>query len=296
MLVAVPFNTVPYTSTNGGVTWNTNNSAFGNDWHYVASSADGMRLIAAGNVGRLALSIDGGSSWATSNVPVAAWSAVASAADGSKLVATISNGRIYTSTDAGLTWVSNNTPTFYWTSVASSADGTRLAAVWGGSSIFISTNSGSTWSSNNVGGDFISVAFSADGTKFIAASTVGPNGKICTSTDGGATWTSNNVPNNIWRSVASSADGSRLVAAASGGIYASYSAASPQLSLATTGESLLLSWIVPSTNFMVEQNSDLSPGNWTPLTDSPTLNLTNLQQQLLVTPSNTQSFFRLKAP
>jgi photosystem II stability/assembly factor-like uncharacterized protein len=297
MLVAVPFNTVPYTSTNGGGTWITNNSAFGNDWHYVASSADGMRLIAAGNVGKLVLSTNGGSSWATSNVPVAAWSAVASSADGSKLAAAISNGRIYTSADSGSTWVTNSVPNLNWMSIASSADGTRLAAVWGGATIFISTDSGSSWSSNNAGGDFISIACSADGTRLVAASTIGPTGKICTSTDAGATWISNSIPNSIWRSVASSADGNRLVAAANGGgIYTRYTTPSPQLSLTPAAGNLLLSWTVPSTNFAVQQKSNVSAGNWTTLSALPTLNLTNLQEELILIQTNARGFFRLSTP
>jgi hypothetical protein len=68
------------------------------------------------------------------------------------------------------------------------------------------------------------------------------------------------------------------------------------LSLTPAGGNLILSWTVPATNFVVQQNSYLGLGNWTAVTDPPTLNLTNLHQELFLSPSNTQSLFRLKAP
>ncbi len=294
-LAVVPFNAVPFTSTNSGITWITN-TAFGNDWHEVASSSDGLRLLGAGNVGKVAVSTNAGGTWTTSNVPVAAWSAVASSADGSKLVAAVDNGHIYTSVDFGVTWTTNNNaPALHWESIASSADGTILAAVWGGSSIFLSTNSGSIWFSNNVGGDFVAIALSADGTKMIAASAVGNIGKICTSADTGANWVSNSVPNtNAWRSVASSADGNKLVAVAgNGGIWISQTTPTPRLNLATSAGNLAFSWTVPSTNFGLQQKSDLTAADWVTVTDPPALNLTNLQDEVVLSPTNSSGFFRL---
>src|SRR5260370_684405 len=67
------------------------------------------------------------------------------------------------------------------------------------------------------------VASSADGTKLVAAGAywqfgVGNYypGPICTSTNSGATWTITSAPVTNWTSVASSADGVRLVGAAFG--------------------------------------------------------------------------------
>jgi hypothetical protein len=191
--------------------------------------------------------------------------------------------------------VSNSTPNLPWKSIASSADGSMLAAVWGGASVFLSTNSGSSWSSNNIGGDLISIASSADGKKLITASNVGI-GSIYTSSDGGRTWISNNVPSNVLRSVTCSADGSRLVAAANGSIYTSYSTPSPQLTFAPSGGHLVLSWIVPSTNFILQQTSNIRATNWIASGNYPTLNLTNLQEELKfpLLPAYPINFYRLK--
>src|SRR6266536_810154 len=70
-------------------------------------------------------------------------------------------------------------------------------------------------------GPWNSVASSADGTKLVAAARefldscgIYSDGLIYTSPDSGATWTQTSAPTNSWQSVASSADGTKLVAAA----------------------------------------------------------------------------------
>jgi hypothetical protein len=70
----------------------------------------------------------------------------------------------------------------------------------------------------------------------------------------------------------------------------------PQLNIAASSTNLTLSWIIPSTNFALQQNFDLTTTNWTTLTNVPTLNLTNLQNQVIVSPSNSSGFYRLKTP
>jgi hypothetical protein len=168
---------------------------------------------------------------------------VALSADGSKLVAVAGNnspGPIYYSTNSGLTWTPTTAPTNFWTSVASSADGSKLAAVVGnnttnGNVIYISTNSVNSWILSHAPTNipWSSVASSADGIKLVAA-TEGVNvpghgvtyGSIYTSTNFGMDWISNNVPRlpvALWDGVASSADGSRLVAIAQGTLGLSYS-------------------------------------------------------------------------
>src|SRR5437773_1755711 len=170
------------------------------------------------------------------------WASVASSADGIKLVAAgRGNGSynealphpIYTSADSGMTWTQTSAPTntTIWSSVASSANGTKLAAVGqsfdfntggrSGGQIYTSADSGMTWTQTSAPTNTIwsSVASSADGTKLVA---VGPSfdfntaerigGQIYTSTNSGATWMQTSAPSTIWSSVASSADGTKLVA------------------------------------------------------------------------------------
>src|SRR5580700_11032028 len=71
------------------------------------------------------------------------------------------------------------------------------------------------WTSvpNLLARDWNAVAISADGSRVVAVN----NYAIYTSTNYGFTWIPNSAPNNVgWLSVASSADGTKLVAAAYG--------------------------------------------------------------------------------
>jgi len=55
-----------------------------------------------------------------------------------------------------------------------------------------------------------------------------------------------------------------------------------------------LAWTVPSTNFGLQQSADLT--SWADVTNPPVLNLTNLQNQVTLAPSNSSRFYRLKTP
>jgi len=316
-LVAVVNNWI-YVSTNSGTSWTSNSVPLGPFFKSVTSSADGTKLVTASIVVGICgiyTSTNSGVSWQQTSAPTNyGWNAVASSADGTKLVAVGSPadtyvGPIYTSMDSGTTWVSNSAPILAWNAVASSADGTKLVAA--GSSqpaIYTSTNSGTTWVSNCIpdllseyGLYWQSVASSADGTKLVAAEEYGV---IYTSVNSGTTWTSNSVPLGYWSSVASSADGSKLVAATwaygaladAYGIYTLDSTPAPSLNIAPSDSNLVLSWIMPSTNFVLQQNLDLTTTNWTDVTDTPTLNLCNLQYQVGLSPTNSSGFYRLATP
>jgi hypothetical protein len=144
-----------------------------------------------------------------------------------------------------------------------------------------------------------SVACSADGTKIVAAAApYGGTGPLYTSTNSGASWTSNSVPNQQWTFVASSADGNKLVAVSgifiSGAIYTLQTTLTPQMNIAPTNGNFNLSWIVPSTNFVLQQSPDLS--SWSDLTNQPILNLTNLQNEVTLPFSGGVGFYRLKTP
>ena len=291
------------TSIDSGATWKTNNLPAGGPWKPVALSADGTRLIVAG-LG-ICLSTNFGETWTSTNSLSSEAVAIASSADGAELAAISSQGLIFVSTNFGMTWVQTKAlaPDSIFKSLASSADGSRLVAVAEGI-IITSTNSGTNW---------ISMASSADGSRLVAVAVTGGSyslppyvvdGPIYTSTNSGATWTSNNVPGQNWTCVASSADGCKLAAAATGenkpltggGIWIAQSTLAPQLNIATSNTSLDLSWIVPSANFGLQQNSDLTTANWTDVTNPPVLNLTNLQNEVILSPTGICGFYRLKTP
>jgi hypothetical protein len=67
----------------------------------------------------------------------------------------------------------------------------------------------------------------------------------------------------------------------------------PRLNLTTASGNLALSWLVPSTNFVLQQNLNLSAANWVMLTNTPVLNLTNLHNEIVLSPTNNNGFFRL---
>ncbi|HXJ58997.1 MAG TPA: hypothetical protein VNU68_20250 [Verrucomicrobiae bacterium] len=214
-------------STNSGATWWPVTNVFPSTNWSVAISSDGTRMVASAG-GAIYTSSDSGVIWSKTSAPAASWTSVASSGDGSQLVALASYSfacpcpGIYTSTNFGVTWVSNNAPfsiAAFNSTIVSSADGTKLAAS-GSGQINLSTNSGATWTASSLpDGAITSIACSADGTRLIAAGYIYfpcSCPVIYTSRDSGATWASNSLPGQSFETVvASSADGSKLVAATS---------------------------------------------------------------------------------
>lgn len=293
-----------YTSTNFGADWvYQTNHFFGS----LASSADGTRLVGAESY-HVFTSADAGVSWQPSGVD--GGECVASSADGTKLVTAYFAypgqlfGGIFTSTNAGFNWTRTSAPLDYWTgwtALASSADGVKLAATigptgWptGPGPIFVSTNGGGTWqASGSLTSFWFSVASSADGATLVASGSTG----TYTSADAGKNWgwVTNVPPGLNGRAyVSCSADGKTLaVALAGGGIWISRTTPTPSLNLARAGTNVVASWTVPSLDFVLQQNPNLSETNWTDVPIPPVLNLTNLQQEVLVPKVGTR-FFRLK--
>jgi hypothetical protein len=173
--------------------------------------------------------------------------------------------------------------------------------------IYISPDSGATWMMTGTPASSEGlVASSADGTKLVAP---GDAGVCYTSRDSGATWTQVNLPSGELLTVASSADGNKLVAVGwsstdgvSGGhIYTLQfplpppaPLPSPNLSISGLGQSVGLSWLVPSTAYVLQQNLSLNTTNWTDVTTPPTLNFTNLNYQVTVSPALGSRFYRLR--
>jgi hypothetical protein len=154
--------------------------------------------------------------WTQTGAPSETWRSVACSSDGTRLIAAGDDG-IYGSLDGGLTWLFlNPAPSG---SVACSADGIKIIAA-GAGAVYTSPDSGATWQPHALtSGDQYYVASSADGTKLVAVGYGGVFGSIYLSADSGGTWTTPEGPagfwlGNFWSSVASSADGTNLVAAA----------------------------------------------------------------------------------
>ncbi len=305
-----------YISSDSGSTWQLT-SAPSNQWISVASSANGCELAAVATYstiihpglgyGLLFISTNSGIAWQSNNVSQA-WNSVALSADGTVLAGICGTGLLI-STNSGVAWTSNNLPAgVTWQNILCTADGSHLMVVGYGRSfttaaICTSTNLGTTWTTNSfpIARSSFSIASSADGTTLVGAG----GDWLCTSTNSGVTWTTNDFQNMGIVCVASSADGHKLFAVTSpamghpplgGQIYTWYSPPTPRLDLAPSDAGLVLSWLIPSTNFMLQQNWDLSTSNWTTVTDTPALNLANLQNQVILPPPASNSFYRLATP
>ena len=68
-----------------------------------------------------------------------------------------------------------------------------------------------------------------------------------------------------------------------------------KVNLASSSNDLVFSWTVPWTNLVLQENSDLAATNWLTLTNTPVLNLRNLKDEVILSPSNGSGFFRLMA-
>lgn len=186
-----------------------------------------------------------------------AWTALASSGDGRRLAAAVSQGYLYTSNDyvsggrqgrhapvlqqvqagsfgvdclarlpllQGATWVERRPldEPQYWSSVALSRDGLRLLAS-SGPCLHFSGDGGPTWSKTRCSalGSWTRVAVSADGTRLFAASQDTDAPGVFVSSDGQA-WLPCGATRepNIY-SIASSANGQRLVASSLGAVFVS---------------------------------------------------------------------------
>jgi len=184
-----------YTSVNAGVTWTQQTGATSQVWSALVSSFDGSHLAAANTSnGYIYTSTNFGVTWTQTAAPSQVWSALVSSSDGTHLAAAnTSNGYIYTSPDSGVTWIQTAAPSLVWSAVASSSDGTHLAAA--------NTSNGYIYT------DVISLGYNQ--TQAIANTTIAPelkNNLIQTFvSQTGSTSQS-------WNGIASSADGTKLVA------------------------------------------------------------------------------------
>ena len=178
----------------------------------IASSADGMHLI-AGYAGFLEISSDSGATWsAPPNQPAGTGFRFALSADGQHEAGAASGRYVYVSSDFGTNWIAetNSVVTNYY-GIAMSADGSRLVTVVNGGGIYASADFGTHWTQTSAPTNaWIGVTSSADGSRLVAAAYLGG---IYYSTNFGTNWHLSAAPGtNLWAALTSSADGARVVA------------------------------------------------------------------------------------
>jgi hypothetical protein len=220
----------------GAQTW-TKSDALNFYWTGIAASADGMKMVACPLYGTnspsfpgpICLSTNGGTNWMINTATTNSWYGVCSSTNGVKLSAIVENGNpnnntnLYTSTNSGATWQPQAMP-MSPRAIACSGDGSRLLVAGATSNrvdvVYTSPDQGATWISNSIPTNefWYAVASSLNGSNLIAAAngdyTDTNPGVIYTSTNGGNLWVSNSLPQAFWNTVASSGDGSELLAGA----------------------------------------------------------------------------------
>lgn len=215
-----------YNSADSGATW-TRSAALGYAPNSLASSADGTKLIASPYSGYTYVSTNSGATWAAVSANGNTyWGGVSVSADGSTMVAGGGyDNYLHISHDSGTTWtkVYSGSGGNAWGASATSANGQTIYAVQQGR-LAVSTNGGSTFAvvDNVISQDFTAVTTSADGTKVLAAISSNVSGatgglSLYASTDTGKTWsTQTSAGTGTWSGLASSSDGSKLIASAKG--------------------------------------------------------------------------------
>jgi photosystem II stability/assembly factor-like uncharacterized protein len=292
-----------YVSTNAGETWR-----FASGGDRVACSGDGQIQFSLLNAGILTVSTNKGDNWnpaarLPSQSPSPQWSAIACSANASRIVAIAGSGALYASSDLGKTWTSNSVPSAYWSSLACSADGTKWAVAGGAANgprgpIYFSTDSGTNWNPAEAPiTNWVGLCASADGRNMFAlTASDGPlndqNG-LYRSTNFGANWIRLSGPTPWWSDIAASADGGRLVVAAIGPIYTAQFIQPPKLDIHSTNNSVNLSWIIPSANFVLQETFDLAGGNWTEVNDTPSFDSAILRQSVTEPATASNRFYRM---
>lgn len=228
-------NTLTYNEiSNSQYQWSPTPAGIDGSWTSVASSMDGVTIVAAKNddvfVGTYSAP---DARWTFRPQGIHGnWAGVAYSADGTHIYAaplTDINGHMgYIHQYVSGNWSPAAHAYGNWTSVACSSNGSIVVATQGANtmggkttygSLFVSTDEGAAWripDRMNVG-VWTSSAVSLDGTVMVAAQEVdetGYPGQVWTSTDSGATWSSNG-PHMKWSSVAMNSNGTIMIAAAS---------------------------------------------------------------------------------
>ena len=294
-----------YLSTNSGANWFPSGAPTAR-WSALAGSADGLKLFAvAKDAGRIYTSSDGGGTWSQTAAASNEWNSVACSADATVLLACTageySPGVVCGSTNSGATWQTNLNGIHY-AAVACAADAATVAVAeaptyfrgfpytW---PLDLSFNSRATWSRANLDDYWKCVTVSAGGNRIIAGARSfpewSPGGELFTSSDG-QTWETNAFANQTWNAVTCSADGAKATAASSGIYVRSFPIVQPQLSLSLTNGQAVLSWIIPSTLFTLQQSIGLTSA-WTDVPELPVVR--GVRYEVALPQSGGGTFYRL---
>src|SRR5262249_53390423 len=96
--------------------------------------------------------------------------------------------------------------------------------------------------------------------------------------------------------IAASADAGRVVVPAVRTIYTAQLIQPPTLNILSTNGNVSVSWIIPSTNFVLKLTFDLASRNWTDVTNAPLFDPATLQHSVPASATAPNSFYRMMLP
>lgn len=274
--------------------WVRDSNTYGANWESIACSADGRIMVAAAELDVAYISTSWGTNWLRLGfMPLRTWVSIACSADGTKVALAGFNAPTYISTNSAATWYPANAATNCWL-VNMSADGSKVTASGPNTNAFFtSTDYGVTWTTNYMLQPTVHlISSSPDGTALAGTDST----NLWRSTDSGATWT-NFGPVAKYRGCTLSADGNVLAGQRNDtNIWIARYTPMPRLAIAPRNTNVQLSWTVPSAPFVLQGNTDITTTNWVTLTNLPSLNLSNLHNQVSLPQIGNQGFYRLRTP
>jgi hypothetical protein len=188
-------------------------------WETVQVSSNGQYMVATVDGGDVYVSSDYGVHWTDENLGAGNWYASAMSESGQYMIAGAYGEDIYESNNYGVTWqLEPSSGAQGWSWMASSSSGQHMVATSYGGDAYTSSDYGVTWTDQTATSSFQPsfITSSASGQYLATGSSTSPYNAY-TSSDYGVTWTDQtDGPQNV-ASLAYSANGQHLVAAAYGG-------------------------------------------------------------------------------
>lgn len=183
-------------------------------------STNGTLLAASVRFESSYASRDGGATWVVLQQNLTYSASLAASGNTVKQAAAVRGSYVFVSDNEGRNWTARvSAGKRLWRAIASSADGDRLAAAEESGFIYTSEDRGLTWKQRTGTGSlrWAGLASSANGSVLVGSAYNQTEAAfyLLASTDGGSTWAKR--PAKSGYTMAASADGTRLLAAAWGG-------------------------------------------------------------------------------
>jgi photosystem II stability/assembly factor-like uncharacterized protein len=196
-LVAVSAPGYVYTSNDSGEIWTPQTSAGLRNWSAVASSEDGLKVIAGDRYGYIFTSNNGGMTWTQqSNVTNVTWYKFVCDINCSNIAGSSADG-IYSSNDSGVTWTKRYSSTWVYHALTCDRSTCTKVLALSFTTVLRSTDGGQSWTTTPAPGGLYywnDAASSSDGSTVVIISS-GYNGggydytgSVYRSTDAGASF------------------------------------------------------------------------------------------------------------